>query len=114
MIRAQNIGILIGLAALAALAATPILPPRDYSVTVVAVTGDEAVALQTATFAMQRYIEKLPTRPLIGTYYATVERQAPSFWRVRWAINNSNARGGGVDISLDPTGTKVVTIKPIE
>lgn len=95
-------------------AVVPLLPPRDYKTTVVAVTGDEAVALQVATTAMQRHLEKLPGRPSISGYYATVERQAPSYWLVAWSLNDSAARGGGVDITLDATGTKVVALKLVE
>lgn len=102
------------LVAVTAWAATPLLPPRDYKETVVAITGDEAVALQTATAAMQRHLEKAPGRPSISGYYATIEKQAPSFWRVVWALNDASARGGAVEISLDATGTKVVAIKPVE
>jgi hypothetical protein len=102
------------LTAATAWAVVPLLPPRDYKETVVAITGDEAVALQTATAAMQRHLEKAPGRPSISNYYATIEKQAPSFWRVLWAPNDAAARGGAIDISLDVTGTKVVALKLVQ
>jgi hypothetical protein len=111
--RKQSV-LLAVLTAATAWAVVPLLPPRDYKTTVVAVTGDEAVALQTATAAMQHHLEKLPGKPSISSYFATIEKQAPSFWLVAWSLNDTAARGGGVDITLETTGTKVVALKLAE
>lgn len=33
---------------------------------------------------------------------------------VEWSLNDGDARGGGIDVTLDVTGTEVVSIKRVE
>lgn len=94
-------------------AGPPLLPPRDYTKTVVAVTGDEAVVLKIATEAMQALIAKRASKLSLSRYYATI-RTRDSQWLVEWSLNDGDARGGGIDIVIDQASLRVVSIRDVE
>lgn len=94
--------------------APPHLPPRDYSKEALNVRAEEAIALQTATTAMQRFIKDHPEVAPLDQFYVRLAREAPSIWRATWEVNNINARGGAVEFTLDASGTKVISIRRIE
>lgn len=104
------LGIILALAS----AQKPLVPARNYDQTVVLVTGDEAIALAAATSAMESFLEKNRKGTSIRSYFATIERRAPSFWLVRWSLNQKGVRGGSVVVTLDALGKKLVEIKEEE
>jgi hypothetical protein len=97
-----------------ALGGPPHVPPRDYSRHATVVLGDEAVALSKATEAALAHLRKRSPRASLGAYYAHVERLAPSAWVVTWMLNDIDARGGAVEVTLDATAEKVVGVRDIE
>lgn len=90
-----------------------LLPPRDYVNEVVALRGDEAIAIRTATVALEDYLAAKAPGQSIRDFYCTVQVQHPSAWRVEWALNDATARGG-IEVILDTTGTKVRSIRHVE
>lgn len=92
------------------MAQSPMMPPRDYSKEVLALRAEEAIAVQTATVAMQQYLKDHKEYGPLDRYYLGVTRDAPSFWRAIWFVNSSDARGGAVEFVLDAPGTKVLSI----
>lgn len=101
--------VVIGFAGMA-----PLLGPRDYAKQPLAIRGDEAIAIQTATTALGAYFAKQSLNRSVRDFYAIVEAAPPSAWRVEWAPNDVAARGGGVEIILDTTGTRVTSVRAIE
>jgi len=95
------------------MAGEPQLPKRDYSSVVVALRGDEALAFRTATDAL---IAKLAAEKIgrsVLQYYGSISTRGEQ-WVVQWSLNDGDARGGGIEMILDKTGTKVLTTRFVE
>lgn len=92
----------------------PHVPPRKYPQRVTVVLGDEALVLFKATDAALTHLRKSMPNASLGSYFARIEHRAPSAWVVTWIINDIDARGGAIEVTLDATGTKVVSVVDIE
>lgn len=100
--------------AMPVLAGPPHVPPRNYSEAVTVVLGDEAVVIAKATDAALKHLRKRAPKASLGAYYARIERRAPSAWVVTWALNDVDARGGGIEVTLDATGMTVTGVIDVE
>lgn len=95
-------------------AGTPHVPPRDYSKQATVILGDEAMVLSKAADAALKHLRKRAPKATLAAYYATIERRAPSTWVVTWMLNDIDARGGGVEVTLDAMGERVVSVQDLE
>jgi hypothetical protein len=72
------------------------------------------MVLSKATEAAVKHLRKRSPKATLTTYYATIERRAPSAWIVTWMLNDVDARGGGIEVTLDATGEKVTGVRDLE
>lgn len=95
-------------------AGPPHVPPRNYSEVLTVVLGDEAMVLARATEAALKHLKKRTPKATLSSYYATIERRGPSAWVVTWALNDIDARGGAIEVTLDATGANVTGVTDVE
>lgn len=99
---------------LPAFGGSPHVPPRNYGERATVILGEEAVVLAKATEAALTHLRKRSPKASLAAYFATIERKGPSVWVVTWMLNDIDARGGGIEVSLDATGSKVLGVVDLE